>query len=43
MDILQMICTRRSIRKYLEKPVPQDILRQVLRAAMYAPRALRIG
>ena len=39
MDALRAICTRRSIRKYLNKPVPKDVLQQVLRAAMYAPSA----
>jgi len=39
MDTLDAIRTRRSIRKYLDKPVPQDVLQQVLRAAMYAPSA----
>ena len=39
MDALQAIHTRRSIRKYLNKPVPQEVLQQVLKAAMYAPSA----
>jgi nitroreductase len=39
MDAIQAILTRRSIRKYLNKPVPEDVLQQVLRAAMYAPSA----
>jgi nitroreductase len=39
MDALQALRTRRSIRKYLDKPVPRDILDQVLKAAMYAPSA----
>jgi nitroreductase len=39
MDTLETIRTRRSIRKYLDKPVPQDVLHQVLVAAMYAPSA----
>ena len=39
MDTLQAIRTRRSIRKYLDKPVPPDVLDQVLSAAMYAPSA----
>jgi nitroreductase len=39
MDALENIRTRRSIRKYLDKPVPQEILQQVLAAAMYAPSA----
>jgi nitroreductase len=39
MDALENIRTRRSIRKYLDKPVPEGILQQVLAAAMYAPSA----
>jgi nitroreductase len=39
VDAIQAILTRRSIRKYLDKPVPPDLLQQVLRAAMYAPSA----
>ena len=39
MDALQALCTRRSIRKYLDKPVPQEVLQQILQAAMYAPSA----
>ena len=39
MDALENIRTRRSIRKYLDKPVPEDILQQVLAAAMCAPSA----
>lgn len=39
MDTLQAIRTRRSIRKYLDRPVPRDVLDQVLSAAMYAPSA----
>ena len=39
MDTLEAIRTRRSIRQYLDKPVPQDVLRQVLASAMYAPSA----
>jgi hypothetical protein len=30
MDTLEAIRTRRSIRQYLDKPVPQDVLQQVL-------------
>jgi nitroreductase len=39
MDAPENIRTRRSIRKCLDKPVPQGILQQVLVAAMYAPSA----
>ena len=39
MNMLDAIHSRRSIRKYLDKPVPPDVLQQVLSAAMYAPSA----
>ncbi|MGO8751902.1 MAG: nitroreductase family protein [Thermoguttaceae bacterium] len=39
MDTLEAIRSRRSIRQYLDKPVPKDVLQQVLSAAMYAPSA----
>jgi nitroreductase len=39
MDTLTAIHTRRSIRQYRKDPVPDDILEQVLRAAMAAPSA----
>lgn len=39
METLQAIKTRRSIRKFLDKPVPSDIVREILEAAMFAPSA----
>lgn len=39
MDALKAIHTRRSIRKYQDKPVPEELLRQILAAAMHAPSA----
>lgn len=39
MDIIKAILDRRSIRKYNEKPVPKEIVNQLLKAAMYAPSA----
>lgn len=39
MDTLEAIRTRRSIRAYQDKPVPPDLVDQVLKAAMYAPSA----
>ena len=32
-------CTRRSIRAYLDQPVPKELVQQILTAAMYAPDA----
>jgi len=39
MDALECIHTRRSIRKYLDKPVPDSLVRELLEAAMTAPSA----
>ncbi|MFA6372723.1 MAG: nitroreductase family protein [Methanothrix sp.] len=39
METLQAIKTRRSIRKFLDKPVSRDMLREILEAAMFAPSA----
>ncbi len=39
METLQAIKTRRSIRKFLDKPVSREISRELLEAAMFAPSA----
>lgn len=39
MELLDAIHTRRSIRKYLDKPVPEEMIDTILRAAMAAPSA----
>lgn len=39
MDALEAIRTRRSIRKFQDQPVPEELVRQVLAAAMSAPSA----
>jgi len=39
MDAKEAILTRRSIRKFRSDPVPEEILRQLLEAAMAAPSA----
>ena len=39
MDTLEAIFTRRSIRVYTSQPVPEDMIEQLLRAAMQAPSA----
>ncbi len=38
-DLLQLILSRRSIRKYLPQPVPAEMLDQLLQAGMSAPSA----
>ncbi len=39
MTVLETILTRRSIRKYLNKDVPAEMIDMLLQAAMYAPTA----
>jgi nitroreductase len=39
MDALQALHTRRSIRHYRNEPVPDDLIQQLLSAAMMAPSA----
>ena len=38
-DLIDVIYSRRSIRKYKDTPVPKDILETLLKAAMAAPTA----
>ena len=37
MDILDLLKSRRSIRIYQDKPIPQDLLFQILEAGRWAP------
>jgi nitroreductase len=39
MDAMEAILSRRSIRRYLPDPLPEDVLRRVLEAGMAAPSA----
>jgi len=39
MELLDAIHTRRSIRKYLSKPVPEEMIEIILKAGMAAPSA----
>ena len=39
MDTLDAIHTRRSIRRYIDKPVGEELVQKLLAAAMQAPRA----
>jgi nitroreductase len=39
MDALDAIWTRRSIRKYRDEPLPEDLIQKLLAAAMQAPSA----
>lgn len=37
--VIDVIRERRSIRKYLQQPVPHEVLREILKAAQWAPSA----
>ena len=39
MDAMEVILSRRSIRRYTEKPVSDEVLKELLEAAMCAPSA----
>jgi len=39
LDTITAIHTRRSIRKYLDRPVPEELVQKLLAAAMQAPSA----
>ncbi|MGB3212097.1 MAG: nitroreductase family protein [Desulforhopalus sp.] len=39
MEFIDVVRTRRSIRKYTDEPVPEEMIESVLRAAMAAPSA----
>ena len=39
MDAMEAILTRRSIRKYTKQPVPDEVVKELLEAAMYTPSA----
>jgi F420 biosynthesis protein FbiB-like protein len=37
METLEAIATRRSIRKFTDQPIPDDVLQRILQAAIMAP------
>jgi nitroreductase len=39
MDTIEAIRTRRSIRRYLDKPVPEELVQKLLASGMQAPSA----
>ena len=39
MDIMKALYTRRSVRKYQDKPVPLKLVEEAVKAAMFAPSA----
>ena len=42
MDILNLLKSRRSIRIYQDKPIPQDLLLQIVEAGRWAPTAANL-
>jgi nitroreductase len=40
MDVIEAILNRRSIRQYTDRPVSDDVVETLLKAAMYAPSAV---
>jgi nitroreductase len=40
MDTMHALLTRRSVRQFEDKPVSEDMVRQILEAAMMAPSAI---
>jgi nitroreductase len=40
MDAIELFLKRRSVRKFNADPVPEDLIQQLLRAAMAAPSAV---
>ena len=39
MDAMEAILSRRSIRRYTDKPVPEEVITELMEAAMSAPSA----
>ena len=39
MEVLEAIHSRRSVRKYKDKPIPEELIKELLSAAMIAPSA----
>ncbi|MEM2092225.1 MAG: nitroreductase family protein, partial [Candidatus Bathyarchaeia archaeon] len=39
MEVFKVICERRSIRKYRDEPIPEEILERILEAGRLAPSA----
>jgi nitroreductase len=38
-ELMEIIKKRRSVRKYLDKPLPEKIVKEIMEAARYAPSA----
>ena len=42
MDAIEAIMTRRSVRKFGKRQIPDDVLEKIIRAGAYAPSALAL-
>lgn len=42
MEALEAILTRRSVRKFLDRQIPDDVLNTIIRAGTFAPTALAL-
>ena len=42
MDALKVLLERRSIRKYRDVPVSDEILEEIVQAGLYAPSGLNL-
>jgi len=42
MEVLDVIKKRRSVRGYMEKPIGEDVMRQLIEAAIWAPSGHRM-
>ncbi len=42
MDLQEAIFSRRTVRKFLKKPVPREIVEKIIDAARYAPSACNL-
>ena len=39
-EVMSAILTRRSIRKFIDQPIPEDILKDIVEAALHAPSGM---
>ena len=39
MELMEGILSRRSVRKYEDKPISKEILERIIKAGQYAPSA----
>ena len=42
METREALLTRRSIRRYKPDPIPEEDLREILEAGLYAPSAINL-